>query len=65
MHYGQLRRHGRIEDVPVAETSSGTPLTREQRLIEIKKRHEIIKKEIASIHKALESESDEDVEAEG
>ena len=65
MHYGQLRRHGRIEDVPAAESAASAPLTKEQRLIEIKKRHEIIKKEIASIHKALESESDEDVEVEG
>lgn len=58
-HYGQLRRRGRIEDMP-GDTSAAAPsLSREQRLVEIKKRHEFLKREMATIHKALESETDD------
>jgi hypothetical protein len=61
MHYGQLRRHGSIE--PVAAGAGGAVptvvLSHEQRLVEIKKRHEILKREIASINEALDSESTE------
>jgi hypothetical protein len=60
MHYGQLRRRGRIEDEPAVMASARPTLSRDQRLIEIKKRHEMLKREIASIHRALESESDDD-----
>jgi hypothetical protein len=74
MHYGQLRRRRKADES--AEGASATPaaLSLEQRLVEIKKRHEIFKQEIASIHRALESETDpvvgvedeeEDPEAEG
>ena len=58
-HYGQLRRRGSIEDMPGAAAAAPL-LSREQRLIEIKKRHEFLKREIASIHKALESETGDD-----
>lgn len=58
-HYGQLRRKGGIMDQP-AGPGPGRVLTREQRLVEIRKRHELFKKEIASIHQALASEPDED-----
>jgi hypothetical protein len=59
-HYGQLRRRGRIESL--SESPGGKPplLSREQRLVEIMKRHELLKKEIANIHKELESEVDDD-----
>lgn len=64
-HYGQLRRRGRIEETPAAGASapaaapSGPTLNKERRLLEIMKRHEVIKKEIANIHKELESEVDD------
>lgn len=59
-HYGQLRRRGSIEGLPEDAAGQGPVLSPEHRLLEIKKRHEILKKEIASIHKALESESSSD-----
>ncbi len=57
-HYGQLRRRGRIEDMPGDASVAAPLLSRDQRLIEIKKRHESLKREIATIHRALESETD-------
>jgi hypothetical protein len=60
MHYGQLRRRGRIEELPGAAAEATPLLSRDQRLVEIKKRHELLKREIASIHKALASEPDDD-----
>ncbi|MHC4915712.1 MAG: hypothetical protein ACYTGB_09485 [Planctomycetota bacterium] len=60
MHYGQLRRRGRIDESSVEAAADSSPLSMEQRLIEIKKRHELLKREIANIHKALESETDDD-----
>lgn len=60
MHYGQLRRRGSIEEVPEEEVAEASSLSLEQRLVEIKKRHELLKREIASIHEALESESGPD-----
>jgi hypothetical protein len=62
MHYGQLRRSGRLEDAPGAEAAGGRTLSLDQRLVEIKKRHELLKREIASIHRTLESESNVDSE---
>jgi hypothetical protein len=62
MHYGQLRRRGRIEESEADVASERSGLSLEQRLVEIKKRHELLKREIANIHKALESESDDDSE---
>ncbi len=59
-HYGQLRRRGRIEDMPGDASAAAPLLSREQRLVEIKKRHELLKREIATIHKALESETGHD-----
>ncbi len=57
MHYGQLRRRGNVEEVPEDEVAEASGLSLDQRLVEIKKRHELLKREIASIHKALESET--------
>ncbi|HOX07923.1 MAG TPA: hypothetical protein PK280_16105 [Planctomycetota bacterium] len=60
-HYGQLRRRGSIEEgAPASDAQPAVPFNREKRLAEIMKRHEILKKEIANIHKELESEADED-----
>ena len=60
-HYGQIRRHGHVEDLP-GETGEKQPaaLSKDRRLLEIVKRHEILKKEIASIHKELEAQVDEE-----
>jgi hypothetical protein len=59
-HYGQLRRRGRIEEPAAGGEGPAVPFNKERRLAEIMKRHEILKKEIANIHKELESEVDED-----
>jgi len=59
-HYGQLRRRGRIEELPGAAGGKVPQLSKERRLVEIMKRHELLKKEIASIHKELESQADDD-----
>jgi hypothetical protein len=59
-HYGQLRRRGRIEELPESPGGKAPLLSRERRLVEIMKRHELLKKEIANIHKELESEVDDD-----
>ena len=59
-HYGQLRRRGRIEELPGAAGGKVPQLSKERRLVEIMKRHELLKKEIASIHKELESEANDD-----
>jgi hypothetical protein len=63
MHYGQLRRRGHLEEVPGADAAAGSSLSLDQRLVEIKKRHELLKREIANIHRTLESESDADTES--
>jgi hypothetical protein len=59
-HYGQLRRRGRIEEPAPAKGGEVVTVNKERRLAEIMKRHEVLKKEIANIHKELESEADED-----
>jgi hypothetical protein len=58
-HYGQLRRHGTITGEG-GEADGKGGLSKDRRLLEIIKRHEILKKEISSIHKELESEAHED-----
>ena len=58
MHYGQLRRRGNVEELPDDEVAEAPALSLDQRLVEIKKRHELLKREIASIHQALESETE-------
>ena len=58
-HYGQLRRKGSIEEPPPSQPEGeAVRVSKERRLLKIMKRHEILKKEIANIHKELESEVD-------
>jgi hypothetical protein len=64
MHYGQLRRRGNVVELPESEVVEAAALSLDQRLVEIKKRHELLKREIANIHRTLESESDGEFEAE-
>ena len=59
-HYGQLRRHGGVLGEGGEPDGKPVVLTKDRRLVEIIKRHEILKKEISSIHKELESEAHED-----
>ena len=59
-HYGQLRRHGTVGPEGGEADGKTATLSRDRRLLEIIKRHDILKKEISSIHKELESEAHED-----